>query len=187
MNGVADDCRPPFGGPPGEYHRGTTGDGLGVPGEGRRDPPALSPVLDTYGHAAGDAVLEHIGSLLRLELRADDNCARIGGEEFAILLPITDRELAFRLAEKLCRRIAGSAASYGEGARSVALRVTASFGVATGWWWHRQTVQRGRCGLVPGQEPGAQPGGGRRFRLPATRPVGGVTFRPGSCAGPGRW
>ncbi len=96
------------------------------------DVDLFKTINDTHGHAAGDRVLRHIGGLLRRELRSNDNCARIGGEEFAILLPLTGREKAVVLAEKLCRRIAGSAVSHGPDGRSILLRVTASFGVASG-------------------------------------------------------
>jgi diguanylate cyclase (GGDEF)-like protein len=84
-------------------------------------------VNDRFGHQAGDDVLVLFAEVMRAELRDIDLAARIGGEEFAILLPETDLDGAVSLAE----RIRGS---LGERRLRIAqgrpLRVTASFGVA---------------------------------------------------------
>lgn len=58
-------------------------------------------VNDTYGHAAGDAVLKHVAASLARQLRTEDVIARVGGEEFAILLRGIGCEGARRLAERL--------------------------------------------------------------------------------------
>jgi two-component system, cell cycle response regulator len=58
-------------------------------------------VNDTYGHAAGDTVLKHIAKCLAKQLRTEDVIARIGGEEFAILLRGIGTEGARRLGERL--------------------------------------------------------------------------------------
>jgi diguanylate cyclase (GGDEF)-like protein len=58
-------------------------------------------VNDTYGHPAGDRVLEAIGKYLRKSIRDVDILARYGGEEFVFLLPDTDKDAAFCLAERL--------------------------------------------------------------------------------------
>ncbi len=57
---------------------------------------------DTHGHAAGDAVLRHLADLFRNALRRIDSAGRLGGEEFALLLPETDLDGAGQLAERLC-------------------------------------------------------------------------------------
>ena len=57
---------------------------------------------DAHGHAAGDAVLCHLADLFRHALRRIDAAGRLGGEEFAVLLPETDRDGAERLAKRLC-------------------------------------------------------------------------------------
>jgi diguanylate cyclase (GGDEF)-like protein/hemerythrin-like metal-binding protein len=58
-------------------------------------------VNDGYGHPAGDKVLEGTARLLETRVREADLVARWGGEEFAVLAPMTDAEGAVRLAEKL--------------------------------------------------------------------------------------
>ena len=57
---------------------------------------------DTYGHAAGDRVLQQLVERIKSILRAQDLLARTGGEEFAILLPDTCCELAKAVAERIC-------------------------------------------------------------------------------------
>ena len=84
-------------------------------------------VNDTYGHAAGDAVLKGVVDLCRNALRATDFIGRLGGEEFAIALPHAGRANAMKVAEQLRKTI--EAASFDAGAEI--LRVTASLGVAT--------------------------------------------------------
>jgi diguanylate cyclase (GGDEF)-like protein len=79
-------------------------------------------VNDTMGHAVGDAVLTRVARALAHEVREADAVYRIGGEEFAVLLPATDLPGAHALAEHLRASVARSSAV-------VADRVTMSFGV----------------------------------------------------------
>ncbi len=58
-------------------------------------------INDTYGHPAGDAVLRHVAGLLGGQLRSVDRLARIGGEEFAIIMLETSREDAVQTIERL--------------------------------------------------------------------------------------
>jgi diguanylate cyclase (GGDEF)-like protein len=58
-------------------------------------------VNDTYGHAAGDQVLAAVSELVTGQLRRTDLFGRLGGEEFAVLLPHTDQHRAYEAAEKL--------------------------------------------------------------------------------------
>lgn len=63
-------------------------------------------VNDTYGHAAGDAVLVEVGRILHREVRRNDFPARVGGDEFLIVLrPALDVEIAGRIATRLIERI----------------------------------------------------------------------------------
>lgn len=84
-------------------------------------------VNDTYGHAAGDEVLKAVASTCRAALRAGDLFGRLGGEEFAIILPHIDREGAIAVAEKLRTAISSQEirGDYGT------LSATASLGVST--------------------------------------------------------
>jgi len=58
-------------------------------------------INDTYGHAAGDQVLAAVSQLVAGQLRRTDLFGRLGGEEFAVLLPHTDQHRAYEAAEKL--------------------------------------------------------------------------------------
>ena len=62
-------------------------------------------VNDTYGHRAGDRVLAALGEKSRSLFRSIDLIARVGGEEFAVLMPETDTENAQRAAERFRKRI----------------------------------------------------------------------------------
>ena len=57
---------------------------------------------DTYGHAAGDAVLRELGNLLLGHIRGEDIACRFGGDEFIIVLPDASRAVARERAERLC-------------------------------------------------------------------------------------
>ncbi|HEY4104980.1 MAG TPA: GGDEF domain-containing protein, partial [Polyangiaceae bacterium] len=56
-------------------------------------------INDTFGHPAGDAVLKHVSGIIKSQIRASDTLSRVGGEEFAIVLPHTPLSLAAQAAE----------------------------------------------------------------------------------------
>ncbi len=62
-------------------------------------------VNDTYGHMVGDEVLKKLSEIIKSNVRNSDYIFRTGGEEFTILLPGTDLEKAYKVAEKLRKRI----------------------------------------------------------------------------------
>lgn len=84
-------------------------------------------VNDTYGHQAGDMVLKDVGIILDESCRDTDFAARFGGEEFVVILPQTNEDQAWVLAERLRRKIEQKLFQYA--GRS--FQVTASIGVAT--------------------------------------------------------
>lgn len=83
-------------------------------------------INDRYGHLEGDRVLEQIANLLRLHVRSSDTPARIGGEEFAILLPDSDLDVAAGVVEGM--RLAVEASIFAPG--GVSRRITISGGIA---------------------------------------------------------
>jgi two-component system cell cycle response regulator len=87
-------------------------------------------INDRLGHAAGDRVLCHVADLLGSSVREVDLVARIGGEEFLIVMPGADGTVARRAADRLCRRI-GEAGIPLRG-QSQPAHVTVSIGVAMG-------------------------------------------------------
>lgn len=62
-------------------------------------------VNDTYGHATGDEVLKHLVNLMTGEIRKVDRIGRLGGEEFAILMPAADLSSAQIFAERLRQKV----------------------------------------------------------------------------------
>lgn len=91
------------------------------------DADHFKQINDSYGHPCGDAVLKSIASLLRNKVRDTDVLFRIGGEEFAVICPSTDRDGAMGLAEKLRAAMASHEIVY----LDLKIRVTISIGAAT--------------------------------------------------------
>jgi two-component system cell cycle response regulator len=87
----------------------------------------FKPVNDTYGHAAGDAVLRELARRVKECVREVDTVARYGGEEFALLLPETDVDGSTRLAERVLTAIRSEVFHLPDGPD---LLITASMGVA---------------------------------------------------------
>ena len=84
-------------------------------------------INDSYGHPAGDRVLQHVAKTVAGSLRPEDTIARYGGEEFAVLAPEADLHSAVTLAARVQQALAG---------RSIPndrdlLRITVSVGVAS--------------------------------------------------------
>ena len=84
-------------------------------------------INDSYGHEAGDMALQAFATLCRTLVREPDIVGRLGGEEFALLLPETDQAGAFVLAERL--REAVAAIRLGD----LPVGITVSIGVAEVW------------------------------------------------------
>jgi len=85
-------------------------------------------VNDTWGHDAGDTVLREFAARLRRNTRGMDMSCRLGGEEFLVIMPDTDINHAYRVAERLRTFIAADGFTV---SRTDSIRVTASVGIAT--------------------------------------------------------
>jgi len=85
-------------------------------------------VNDTYGHAAGDLVLQEFAERFRRYTRGIDLACRLGGEEFLIIMPDTDMSLARQVGERVRECVAGQLFRIGQNDE---IRVTASVGLAT--------------------------------------------------------
>jgi diguanylate cyclase (GGDEF)-like protein len=83
---------------------------------------------DTWGHPVGDRVLATVSQAIRDAIRNYDHAARIGGEEFAVILPGADRSDARTVIE----RVRASINSRGVQVGDQAIRVTCSGGLT--WW-----------------------------------------------------
>lgn len=84
-------------------------------------------VNDTNGHAAGDRVLQNLSNIILLDLREIDLLGRVGGDEFAVLVPETDLQGACEVAERL--RVVAAGQSESDGQQVV--QYTLSLGVAS--------------------------------------------------------
>jgi diguanylate cyclase (GGDEF)-like protein len=91
------------------------------------DVDGFKGINDRYSHLLGDEVLKRMATVLKGTFRRSDVVARWGGEEFAVLLPDTDKDAALMVAEKA--RTAVAAAEWGQLAPG--LHITVSAGVAT--------------------------------------------------------
>jgi diguanylate cyclase (GGDEF)-like protein len=80
-------------------------------------------INDSYGHHVGDTVLVELAELVRSSIRKIDTVARIGGEEFSIIVPEIGVSDAYKMAEKIRKNVENHAFSIGE-------KITASFGVS---------------------------------------------------------
>lgn len=87
-------------------------------------------INDLYGHASGDAVLVETARRLRDNLRGVDLIARIGGEEFLIVMPATPLSEARVAASRLCRKIGGR--GFVVPGADAPIKVTVSIGVTIG-------------------------------------------------------
>ncbi len=89
----------------------------------------LRNVNNTHGHLVGDEALQAAAAALKRCLRPGDVAGRLGGEEFALLLPDTDADTAFALAESIRGEVEAAAIPLAN--EDEPLRVTMSLGVAT--------------------------------------------------------
>ena len=91
------------------------------------DVDGLKAVNDLYGHLSGDAALLHIARTLEREVRASDVVARIGGDEFGLVLDHVNEDAARAKAVTLAKAVSEAPVRFGDAAINVRL----SIGVAT--------------------------------------------------------
>jgi diguanylate cyclase (GGDEF)-like protein len=100
------------------------------------DVDSLKLINDTYGHHVGDCVLANLGKLLARRVRAEDIPARIGGDEFAVLMPDTDERSALAAAARIEKALLTKPIYEAKG---LALKLGVSCGVA-GYPWSGESV-----------------------------------------------
>ena len=93
-------------------------------------------INDTFGHQAGDAVLQEVGAIINREKRLEDTAGRYGGEEFMVILPDTSKLDALIFAERVRVKIEQLALPYGD----KVIRTTISGGLA---FWPGDATEKG--------------------------------------------
>jgi len=132
------------------------------------DADHFKTVNDRYGHPAGDSVLRELVRRLDDGLRASDVIARVGGEEFLIVMPDTTTEKAAQVAERLVRAVSAAPVEH----EDIEIPVTISAGVATRFktesvqdtlaradraLYSAKTNGRNRVEISPDQHPPSSP------------------------------
>jgi phosphotransferase system enzyme I (PtsI) len=90
----------------------------------------LKDINETYGRGAGDMALRQAASILKNNMRAVDYVYRFGGDEFVLLLPNADINVAHRVAEKLLHKVRKTTITY-DVVRGIMFSITVSIGVET--------------------------------------------------------
>lgn len=80
-------------------------------------------INDTYGHAQGDKVLQTFAQLAQDTLRPEDFMGRMGGEEFAMVLPRTNRDQALAAAQRLCEQVRNHRFAHDHGHLQITLSI----------------------------------------------------------------
>src|ERR1017187_4888725 len=83
-------------------------------------------VNDTYGHEAGDIVLKTFAEILKTSTRQSDICARLGGEEFLVMITHSDKEGTTTAIERIRKQFENTKFTFGDSTTTA----TASFGIA---------------------------------------------------------
>jgi diguanylate cyclase (GGDEF)-like protein len=88
-------------------------------------------VNDEYGHLAGDAVIRAVGEALRTSARSMDTVARIGGEEFGVIVPNCPPSFAPQVAERIRQTVLGTVVSFHD--QTIRVSISCGGAFAPGW------------------------------------------------------
>ncbi|MBE0447959.1 MAG: diguanylate cyclase [Actinobacteria bacterium] len=92
------------------------------------DVDTFKEINDTYGHVTGDTVLKTIANIIKSNIRQSDFAARYGGDEFALILPETDIEKAYKAGEKLRHKVESTPVILNP---DIVVRTTLSIGISS--------------------------------------------------------
>ncbi|HBG04396.1 MAG: diguanylate cyclase [Geobacteraceae bacterium GWC2_58_44] len=122
------------------------------------DVDRLKETNDQLGHAAGDDLLRHAAEVFRGAFRGDDVAARIGGDEFAALLPNTDESALVEAMERLQQALASSNAENGDNPLSLSIgaaTANSSEELVAAWRMADQSMYRQKKGRSASNKPRA--------------------------------
>ena len=94
-------------------------------------------INDRLGHAAGDLVLQHVATVLQANVRNIDQVARVGGEEFLVLMPGASLDTARPAAERLREQLTAASAQF----QGTSVKISVSIGIAQ-WADHSEELSR---------------------------------------------
>ena len=140
------------------------------------DLDGMKRVNDQLGHGGGDAVLQAVSATLQEALRDRDSIARMGGDEFCILLPDTEMQEALVVAERLRSQVELLDIRY----RGETIQVRASFGVSSsvefGWNW-QNLLDASDAALYEAKRGGHNKVVAAKFTEPAMVPIPDVPMQ----------
>lgn len=112
-------------------------------------------VNDDYGHQVGDEVLHEFGKRLQASVRSSDTAARVGGEEFAVLLPGAGIDAVVEVAERIRASVEASPLAVSSGGQPVAITVSAgAVSVESSQWGPQKAYSLGDAALYRAKAAG---------------------------------
>src|ERR1700686_5677084 len=90
------------------------------------DLDSFKSINDTHGHVGGDPLLQQFAGILKTVIRSSDNCGRLGGDEFLLVITHVEADAIQRTVQRFCEKLAAQQFQLGEEKVSI----TASFGIS---------------------------------------------------------